>query len=174
MENLVNQYFEIIRAAQRRHRAGGDIRGAVSAYDQLLSELLVKFELASESDREAIRSSMSRESCGLLLGAAEGAATWAVREGNTERLRIGLAALLMENLKEDYRESLICLTLMDHTARKLSSSLQGFYKDVRHFGASKGLELFDSYFSEGGKTLDQMGYCESWNDAGEFRYLRTW
>lgn len=174
MENLVDQYLKMIQAAQRRHRAAGDTRGAVSSYDQLLSELLAKFESASESDREAIRDSMSRESCGLLFGAAVDSATRAVREGNTERLRIGLAALLIENLKEDYRESLIKLTLLDHTARKLSSSLQGFYKDVRHFGASKGLELFDSYFSEGGKTLDQMGYCESSDDAGEFCYSRTW
>ncbi len=174
MDNLVDEYFRKIRAAQRKYRTLKATKAAVAAYDQLLDELLARFESASESERDAIRVSMSRESCGLLLGAAEGAATWAVREVNVERLRIGLAALLIENLREDSRESLIGLTLLDNSARKLSSDLRGFCEEVRQFGALEGSELFDLYFAEGGKSLDQIGCHESLDKAGEFCYSRTW
>ena len=174
MESLINDYLMRIRSAQRSHRASGNTTGAVAAYDELLGEMLSEFETASNGEREAIQAAMSRESSGLLLGAAEGAATWAVRENNPERLKVGLAALLIENLKEDYRETLIGLTLLHNAARKLSTDLEAKYNDVRHFGARKATELFDSYFAEGGKTLDEMGYQESVDDKGEFSYSRGW
>ncbi len=174
MENLVNDCVKQIRAAQRSHRASGNTVGAVAAYDKLLDEMLSEFEAASDDERKAIQAAMSREGSGLLLGAAEGSAMWAVRENNPERLKVGLASLLVENLKEDYRETLIGLTLLHNTARKLSTDLEAKYNDVRHFGAPEAIELFDSCFLEGGKTLDEMGYQECVDDNGEFIYARGW
>ena len=136
--------------------------------------MLTKFESAKETERLFVRSTMTREGSGLLLGAAEGAAMWAIRERDASRLRRGLAALLIENLKEDFRETLIGLTLLHNSARKLKLDLEGLYGEVRHFGTAEACELFDKYFTEGGKTLDEMGYQETVNDAGEFCYSRGW
>jgi hypothetical protein len=174
MKNLVNDYLDLIRNAQRSHRAAGDTAGAVAAYDRLFGEMLTKFTSANETERSFVRSAMTREGSGLLLGAAEGAATWSIREKDASRLRGGLAALLIENLKEDFRETLIGLALLHNSARKLKVDFEELYRDVRHFGTIEACELFEQYFAEGGKTLHEMGYQESVNDAGEFCYSSGW
>lgn len=174
LESLITDYLRQIRSVQRTHRAAGDTAGAVAAYDQLIGEMLIKFGKATELEREGIRSAMTREGSGFLLGAAEGAATWAIRENDGSRIRIGLASLLIENLKEDYRETLIGLTLLHNTSRRLATDLKQCYADVRHLGTSEGIALFDSYFDAGGKTLDEMGYHETVNKDGDFCYSRGW
>jgi hypothetical protein len=174
MNNLIDNCLQEINVAQRKHRANGDKARAISCYYELLGKMLEQFENASALERQAIRLKMSREGSGLLLGAAEGSAELAVREHNPQRLQVGLAALLVENLKEDNRETIMALTLLYNAAKKLSTDLQALYNNVRHLGEPETLQLFDTYFAQGGKSLFEMGFYESINDAGEFCYSRNW
>jgi hypothetical protein len=128
----------------------------------------------NEQERGEISRDLSGEEWGLVFGIAESAALRSVRDNDPRKLRYGLLALLVEDLKEDYRESLISLTLLKRSAEKLRVELRDVFDQVKHVGSPRTRELFETYFAEGGKTLADMGYVETTDKDGEFTYKRAW
>ena len=174
MGSIVSEYLRQIREKQRACRKANDAKGAIAAYYTLVSELLEKIEKMDDSDRASLSRSMTTEDTGLLFGAAQSAAERAVREHNPALLGIGVRALLAEDCKDDYRETLMMLTLLCNSARKLATSLEETYLRWRTLAREETQKIFDDYFFSGGSTLDAMGFIEATNERGEFAYKRTW
>lgn len=127
-----------------------------------------------EIERISLLKTISRDESGLLFGIARSAAEDSVIENNPSKLRLGLLALIFENLTEDYRESLMRLCLLDHSAKKLGILLEDLFDDVRASASEKVITLFDTYFREGERNIEAMGFVEDVDRNGDFTYTKTW
>ena len=172
MATLVTECLKEVEKVRRLFRGQADeIR---PRYRQLTEAMLVRFTQLSPEDRLAFWNSLSREDSGLLLGIARSAATSSVEERNADRLRWGLLALLAENQRSGYRETLIELTLLDNSARKLRISLEDTFAPLKTYGTDETRALIESYFAEGDRRLAAMGYVEAKDKAGRFIYKQAW
>lgn len=143
-------------------------------YRQLTEEMLKELTVMSKEERESLFSAMSRDESGLLLGISRSAATASVAESDGDRLYWGLLTLVMENQKQDYRETLMELTLLDNSARKLGLQLEDVFEQLKEYASEATRELFETYFREGSRHISAMGYVEAVDKNGRFTYERTW
>ena len=172
MATLVTDCLKKVEEVRRQFRGQPDeIR---PRYRQLTEAMLVQFTQLVPEERLAFWSSLSREDSGLLLGITRSAATSSVEEQSADRLRWGLLAILAENQRIDYRETLIELTLLDNSARKLQVALEDIFASLKTYGTDETQALIESYFAEGDRSLRAMGYIEAKDKAGRFTYEQAW
>lgn len=143
-------------------------------YWQLTESMMLRFKRLSVEERKGFFNTLTKDETILLFGIARGAATESVIEQNDKRLYWGLLALVMENQTRDYRESLIELTLLDHSAKKIGTQLEAVFEQVKGFASEKTIKLFETYFREGIRDASAMGYVESLDKDGEFTYKQSW
>lgn len=170
--SLVSDCLRKIESVRQQFR--GQPKEIRPRYRQLTEEMLKAFTQMSTQEREGLSSAISRDESGLLLGISRSAATASVAENDADRLYWGLLALVMENQKQDYRETLMELTLLDNSARKLGLQLEEVFEQVKEYALEATSELFETYFREGSRHLSAMGYVESVDKNGRFTYERTW
>jgi hypothetical protein len=119
-------------------------------------------ERASEQGRSVLRAYAGR------------AATRAVRDGDPDRLRSGLVALVLGGLDHNSRDALTRMPLIEDAARRLGVTFEHLIEDaadtVGHPG-SVNLVLWLSRKPED-RTLESMGYEASRDESG-FRYRWT-
>ncbi len=84
----------------------------------------------------------------------------------------GILALLIENGRVDWRETIIELCLLNHSAAKIGFDLYEAYQNVRPFGSHEGVGVFDEYFEHGSRDIHAMGYEESSDEHG-FKYRQN-
>lgn len=125
-----------------------------------------------EPSRLALMQNLTHEDSMLLLGIAQGEAVWAIRESAPGELRYGLIALIMEDRREDWRETLRHLCLLNHSAGKLGVSLETIYQDLKYLASPETARLMSGYFEGGERDIRAMGYKEDTCPDG-FVYTRT-
>jgi hypothetical protein len=125
----------------------------------------------SDDARQAIMQKVPREESGFLLGVAHGMSETAVRESRAGRLKYGVIAIILENRHDDWRETLIHLCLLNHSANKLGVNLQAVYAELRQYATPETADLMDAFFQEGEKSIAAMGYAEN-NGPEGFAYTR--
>ena len=94
-----------------------------------LEAAVAAFRAAGPAERAAMSAALTREDSGWLNSLAREAAERAVREGDDERIRLGLAALALEGGWPDWRDTLVTLTLLHVSARKLELDADRFFED---------------------------------------------
>jgi hypothetical protein len=161
---------EIQHLSLEAKRLGGDRRRPTQGY-VLSQQMLDQIANLAEVDRYEIMQNLSREESSFLHGIARGRAIKAVRESNHEDLRYGLVALIFENLREDWRETLVKLCLLNHSAEKLGVNLETIFQGLRHLAKPEMVRLIDDYFKEGERNIGAMGYKEDTSTDG-FTYTR--
>ncbi len=128
------------------------------------------FRVAAPEERAAMNAALTREDAALLDGMAQEAAETAVREEDPERIRFGLAALALEGGWPDWRDTLVLLTLLHVSARKLGLDADKVfdaeaaalrYQPVkeRDYFSNAGARVIRSYAGRPArlKELDVMG-----------------
>lgn len=170
---LVLQCLTEVQRVFREAKKTGKREDARLRYRELTENMLLSVARMNDDERDRLMSGITREESGLLFGIAMSAAVWAVRESAPERLRFGVLALLVENKTEDFRETLMHLCLLNHSAEKLGVNLEPVYREVRPVASPETAELLDSYFREGERNISAMGYEEIMEKDG-FGYRRTW
>lgn len=170
--NPVGQCLVDVQSSFREAKRRGDLEYGSRQYSALTEEMLQRVLQIDAAQRAELSKELSREERGLLLGIARSAAIWSVRENAPGQLAFGVIALAIENLR-DYRESLMHLSLLDNSARKLGADLEVIYKSIRPNVSREVAELFDTYFREGDRSIAAMGYEEVFED-GKFNYRRNW
>jgi hypothetical protein len=108
----------------------------------------------------------------LLLGYAFGGAARAVRDNRPDLLPCALLALVLENLRADYRDTLVFLSLIGHSARKLSVPLEEMVDQVSHLGQKRCGQLIRGFFQQSPEhqSIKWMGYREGKSKHG-FDYI---
>jgi hypothetical protein len=99
-------------------RRGTEVEGAVRA-----------FRAAGPEERAAMNATLSREDAARLAALAREAAEHAVRQGDEDRIRFGLAAVALEGGWPDWRDTLITLTLLHVSARKIGLDADRLFED---------------------------------------------
>ncbi|MEO8289492.1 MAG: hypothetical protein ABI649_00670 [Gaiellaceae bacterium] len=139
-----------------------ELEGAVAA-----------FRAAGPDERSAMSAALTREDSAWLNSLAREAAERAVRESDHERIRFGLAALALEGGWPDWRDTLVTLTLLHVSARKLELDADRLFEDEaealayrpvkeRDYFSNAGAKIIHSYAGRPArlKELDVMGHEE--------------
>jgi len=138
-----------------------------------LEAAVIAFREASPEERSAMNAVLTKAEAGILDGIAHEAAEAAIRGQDPERVRFGLAALALEGGWPDWRESMVLLTLLHVSARKLGLDADLLFEDEadalayqpveeRRYFSTPGVALFRSYAGRPDrlKELDVMEYEE--------------
>jgi hypothetical protein len=131
------------------------------------------FRAAAPAERAAMNAALTPGEAAILDGIAQEAAETAVREEDPERLRFGLAALALEGGYPDWRDTLVLLTLLHVSARKLGLEADRLFEDEadalayepveeRAYFSTAGARIIRSYAGRPDrlKELDVMGHEE--------------
>lgn len=169
---VISDYLYKIRALAREAKKAGRSGGAGSLGYALTTEMLRAALALSREDRSLMMRGLTREESGYLLGIAFSSAVDAVRERKAELLNEGLTAVILEDRKEDWRETLMMLCLLHNSAKKLGTDLRDIYATVKHYATEEMVQLIESYLDDGEKHVESMGYVEEEGLDG-FTYRRT-
>ena len=120
-----------------------------------------------------MNAALTREEAALLAGIAQEAAELAVREDDPERIEFGLAALALEGGWPDWRDTLVLLTLLHVSARKLGLDADRIFEQEaaalayepvkeRAYFSTAGARIIRSYAGRPArlKELDVMDHEE--------------
>jgi hypothetical protein len=131
------------------------------------------FRAAGAEERSAMNAALTREDAALLDGLAQESAEVAVREQDPDLIRFGLAALALEGGWPDWRDTLVLLTLLHVSARKLGLDADRIFRDEadelaydpvkeRAYFSTAGAKILRSYAGRPArlKELDVMGHEE--------------
>lgn len=103
---------------------------------------------------------------------AERMAILGVREHSIQRIFEGLIALAIEDFRYDYREALLILSLLYHSASKISADPLNLFDKAAMFASRETANRLRD-FARHPTPIHQMGYIEAISEDG-FKYLRTW
>jgi hypothetical protein len=111
----------------------------------------------------------------LLYVFIERMAIMAVRNKNEECIFLGILAIIVEGLTNDYRESLMLLSLLNHSSIKIMKNLEDIVSQLKLFMNQELNEFLNNFISRKpeDKSIGVMGYEEMITDDG-FSYKRTW
>jgi hypothetical protein len=174
MINL-NSYFDEMWDAQQVAMREGGFTAAFPVYYRYVYALLDPIFTFEKDVIEAIAKQVGRKETGFLFGIAKSCAQSAISDNNAVRTRYGLMALMLENGHEDYRESLMRLSLLDNSARKLNCDFHETWNLLKNKCPGYIYKYIDAYFKRGGVSISEMGgYFESTDTDGSFIYKRNW
>jgi len=127
----------------------------------------------SKSDREALRSTASLKDAQVFNAYAQRVAVQAVRGHSPELLQPGLLALALAG-PLDYRENLMVLALLSHSAQKLGGSLDTIIESSAPVLPGEALDRFRDFatWPEADKGIRAMGFAEQ-GSGGGFVYVRA-
>jgi hypothetical protein len=110
-----------------------------------------------------------------LLNAARNMSVLAVRDKDANALRWAILALVVEDCQLDYRESLINLALLNHSANKTGVDLEKIFDSVKHCCSPQMLKFIVSFLMRPSEkqSIDAFGYVEITRKGG-FDYKCQW
>lgn len=170
----ISDYFHIIKEAQQVAFNRNDKAGAERCYFEISDKMLREIMMLGNQERERVVESIGYIEAGFLLGLVMAAAIWSIRNSDPRRLQFGMLALIIENQRTDYRETLVRLSLLNNSAEKLGASLKSIYDNLSWTGTISMQSRINGFFAEGCKNISEMGYMEALDDCGNFTYQRTW
>jgi hypothetical protein len=169
----LNHLILCIRSTEARHYYSSKIPNEL---DALLTQVVQAYYAATSEDREEIVRMFRDESWGSwscsnkLFAYAHRMATLAVREENPEHVFNGLLALVIEDYYSDWRDDLVTMSLLHHSAKKLNTNPRELFEraaDVASVNTAKHIIRFGRSPS----SIGVMGYEEVFSEDG-FRYER--
>jgi hypothetical protein len=160
--------------ADVRQLPRGDAAEAARAGWARTKLMLAEILAISQPERRVMRDSLSRDEVGFLFGVARSGAEYAIREQSGAYLIAGFFALVIEDLQDDCRESVMYLCLLNHSAGKIGVDLMEIHRSLRVYESPEMESFLDNWFCEGTKDIGGMGYVEGVSKNGAFAYVRTW
>lgn len=172
MESPVEECNATIDRACAEHRGfPEEIR---RAYWSATVRMMDAWYRLDENVKREFQSGHRRELSGLLFGIARSAAMGAASRNQPDLLRLGLLALDIEGQKEDYRETLTRLAMLDDGARRLGLDLKEVFSEVSLLMSPENSKLILGWFEHGTRNIEAFGYRAVINEAGELRYKQEY
>jgi hypothetical protein len=103
------------------------------------------------------------------------AAVEAVRETNAEKVKLGLAALAIENGVFDWRDSLFVLVKLYHSAKKINLDPVAAFRQIAEIAGPESARFFLDFLARPPEicTITTFGFKEGTDSNGLFAYLAT-
>jgi hypothetical protein len=143
-----------------------------NAVDELCGRVVEAYVGASDSERASMRSAGPPETMRIFLTYADRMAVVAVRKQSETLIFYALVGLCIEDCGWDERETLLRLSLVHHSARKLGLDAVVTFDSASQTSTPKMGKLL-LRFARSPTSIAAMGYCESMGDDG-FDYDRNW
>lgn len=111
----------------------------------------------------------------LLQSYASTCAFQALRENNPVWIQDGLAALALENLQFDWRDTLVTLSLLGHSARKLNVPLEPMVRMAAAIANQKCAAVITEFFDRApeDQAIEVMGFREG-KENEDVYVQRSW
>jgi hypothetical protein len=120
----------------------------VTAVDQDISGFLATFAAGSDSTQGDIRSRIKMEEFYQLLTFGRRMAVFSLRSGDMEQLKTGLIAIgVIDSKRVDYRDVLIGLALLYHSAQRNGLNAERLFKDAASLATPDTARLIDGFLS---------------------------
>ena len=128
---------------------------------------------ASPDERARICSMVTPEISFLFFMYAGAMAVEAVRERQEEKIFQGLIALAVENGVFDWRDSMMVLVLLHHSAAKTGADASQLFQRAAAISTPQTSEVFLQFSARTPENLDlaQFGYQEGTDSKGNFAYV---
>jgi len=128
---------------------------------------------ALPGERAKIRSMVTPEISFLFFMYAQAMAVEAVRERQEEKVFKGLVALAVENQVFDWRDSMMVLVLLHHSAVKIGADALGLFQRTAAISTPQTSEGFLQFSARAPENLDlaKFGYREGMDSEGNFAYV---
>jgi hypothetical protein len=127
----------------------------------------------SPQERESIRSLVTPEMSFLFFMYAGVAAVRAVREQDEKKVFNGLVALSVENQVFDWRDSIMVLVQLHHSAVKIGADVSKLFHRAAAISSLRTGEGFLEFSARTSESLDlaKFGYKEGTDSHGNFVYI---
>ena len=128
---------------------------------------------ASADERARIRSMVTPEISFLFFMYAKAMAVDAVREREEDKVFKGLIALVVENRVFDWRDSMIVLALLHHSASKIGADASQLFHRAATISTPQTSEGFLQFSARTPENLDlaKFGYQEGTDSEDNFAYV---
>jgi len=128
---------------------------------------------ALPDERARIHSMVTPEISFLFFMYAKAMAVEAVRERQEEKIFKGLIALAVENRVFDWRDSMMVLVLLHHSAAKIGADASQLFQRAAAISTPQTSEGFLQFAARALENLDlaKFGYQEGTDSEGNFAYV---
>jgi len=169
------EYKTIISSLGTERTAGYLAFPLPNPIDVEILKIIDSYIGANDYSRNLLRQEFLRQRQGdALLAFSERMAILAVRENNPQRIFEGLIAHVIEDIRWDYRENLLILVLLYHSAVKIGVDPVALFEKAAGFATPKTVQFLHEYILKGEKDIMKMGgYSEVMRPDG-FWYERNW
>lgn len=132
-----------------------------------------RYVRALPDERASIHSMVTPEISFLFFMYARAMAVEAVREREEEKVFQGLIALAVENRAFDWRDSMIVLALLHHSAAKIGADASELFQRAAAISTPKTSDGFLRFSARTPENLDlaKFGYQEGTDSEGNFAYI---
>ena len=144
-----------------------------NAVDELCGRIVEAYLHASDVERASIRSAGPDEKMRIFLTYASRMAVVAVRKQSEALIFSALVGLCIEDCGWDERETLLRLSLVYHSARKLGLDAAVMFDKAAQMSTPQAGKVLRR-FARKPTSIAAMGYSESIGQDGGFDYDRNW
>ena len=144
-----------------------------NAVDELCGRIVEAYLHASDVERASIRSAGPDEKMRIFLTYASRMAVVAVRKQSEALIFSALVGLCIEDCGWDERETLLRLSLVYHSARKLGLDAAVMFDKAAQMSTPQTGKVLRR-FARKPTSIAAMGYSESIGQDGFFDYDRNW
>ncbi|MEZ6141285.1 MAG: hypothetical protein R3B84_12010 [Zavarzinella sp.] len=137
-------------------------------------DALIKFFLEGDENERAKILSVTKNCVNTFHSYAHWMAVCSVRKNNPLLIFKGLVALAIENLRNDFRDTLVIISLLANSARKLQGTEVIQFQSAKTISSKQFGEFLSDYLSRTtwNRTIAIMGFTES--GSGEcFNYVQN-
>jgi len=136
-----------------------------------VSSFIDYFLNGNELEQELIRERVAHGDYRRLTGYSWRMANQAIRRWDVGDIRRGVAAIVLEGGRQNYRDSIVSLCLLYHSALKLSIDPYHIFSNLARLGTGKAESLVAGYLASGEKSIEAMSFKEGVDENGAFKYV---
>lgn len=131
---------------------------------------LDNYKKLSYNERINIRNQFGPQHGAKILRCAQEFATRAVRFNNSNDILLGLMAIALEGIQSDFRDAVIAMCLLHHSAKKMSIDPIPLFQQAVTYGNNIAHDFMLKYLQNGNKDIGAMGMEEGFGPNG-FDYI---
>ncbi len=137
-----------------------------------LANYLEKYPDQTPKDRKNIRDTFGPEHGAKLLRCAQELAVRAVRNKSPHDIFLGALAVALEDIRSDFRNTVVSLCLLHHSAIKLGIDPAIEFYNAADYGSERTRQFIHQYLQSGEKDIRAMAMEETYGQDG-FDYKVT-
>ena len=131
---------------------------------RLAESMLDHFDSMTHIQLENARKNFAGQDAEMLRGLSRTAAESSVTHQKPERLELGLRALIYAGPRGDLRNTIVELTLLDNSAKKIGTNINGVYQQLQSKVPADDVEVFETLIrcnqEDIGKAIELVQRCQ--------------